>query len=411
MPASLKWIDYDSGAHQRAQRILRLFSERETRDELGLGSVRDAIADWLFPGTSVIHTRLRYMLFVPWIYMDLERRATTTARVGDRAREVELELIDCLLNNCPDDQGIIGRDARKSLKTLPSAIYWAGMGALGLRLYPGTQSQYHRALDLIYGRRRSLRQRRTAATEEGDDVGGLWDVGAYTWHPGIPEPSRNFPRDADFVLAREEARFLQERIRQRHPRSLLAHLAIQPRRTEFAEPWTHPDLADFTEAHRTMLFHGHNFSVTAYGAALLYNLMLAEDRRDEALVQQYNEEIEEWAKKLKARLDELRGWAGRIDQFWADITAQGHVVGARTRAFVESWLSLALEGREGVFENAAARHLVRSREIEKKRGNSRFTNPRMLEQWSGRSGLVPMRYRWQIVQSYIGDLAAALTQR
>ena len=51
---------------------------------------------------------------------------------------------------------------------------------------------------------------------------------------------------------------------------------------------------------------------------------------------------------------------------------------------------------------------VRGREIEKKKGNSRFTNQRMLEQWSGRSGLVPMTYRWQIVQTYIADLAIAL---
>lgn len=40
-------------------RILAQFKERDTRDELGLGSLRDAIADLLFPGTSTIQTRLR----------------------------------------------------------------------------------------------------------------------------------------------------------------------------------------------------------------------------------------------------------------------------------------------------------------------------------------------------------------
>lgn len=52
--SSLAWIDFDEAERQRAQRIMALFQERETRDELGLGGIRDSIADHLFPGTSTI---------------------------------------------------------------------------------------------------------------------------------------------------------------------------------------------------------------------------------------------------------------------------------------------------------------------------------------------------------------------
>ena len=44
---------------ERTLRILSLFQEKESRDELGFGSVRDCFADQLFPGTSAIQTRLR----------------------------------------------------------------------------------------------------------------------------------------------------------------------------------------------------------------------------------------------------------------------------------------------------------------------------------------------------------------
>ena len=57
--SSLAWIDFDEAERQRAQRIMALFQERESRDELGLGGIRDSIADHLFPGTSTIQTRLR----------------------------------------------------------------------------------------------------------------------------------------------------------------------------------------------------------------------------------------------------------------------------------------------------------------------------------------------------------------
>ena len=63
--SSLAWIDFDEAERQRAQRIMALFQEKESRDELGLGAIRDSIADHLFPGTSTIQTRLRYMLFIP----------------------------------------------------------------------------------------------------------------------------------------------------------------------------------------------------------------------------------------------------------------------------------------------------------------------------------------------------------
>jgi len=57
--SSLGWIDFNEAERQRAQRIMALFQEHESRDELGVGAIRDSIADHLFPGTSTIQTRLR----------------------------------------------------------------------------------------------------------------------------------------------------------------------------------------------------------------------------------------------------------------------------------------------------------------------------------------------------------------
>lgn len=74
MTASLTWLDHDGAAYERSLRLLALFKEKESRDELGIGAIRDAIADRLFPGTSTIQTRLRYMCFIPWIYAGLEER-------------------------------------------------------------------------------------------------------------------------------------------------------------------------------------------------------------------------------------------------------------------------------------------------------------------------------------------------
>lgn len=60
MSSALGWVDFDEAERDRAQRLMQLFTEQDTRDELGLGAIRDSISDHLFPGTSTIQTRLRY---------------------------------------------------------------------------------------------------------------------------------------------------------------------------------------------------------------------------------------------------------------------------------------------------------------------------------------------------------------
>jgi hypothetical protein len=84
--SSLSWIDFDEVERQRARRIMALFREKDSRDELGLGPIRDSIADHLFPGTSTIQTRVRYMLFVPWIYTMVEQHDGPPERLATEAR-------------------------------------------------------------------------------------------------------------------------------------------------------------------------------------------------------------------------------------------------------------------------------------------------------------------------------------
>jgi hypothetical protein len=58
------------------QRVIELFKEPDTRDELGIGQIRDAFSDLLFPATSTFQTKARYFLLIPWILLELERQKT-----------------------------------------------------------------------------------------------------------------------------------------------------------------------------------------------------------------------------------------------------------------------------------------------------------------------------------------------
>lgn len=64
------WIHFSREALRRAETRLR--EEQEgVLDEIGFLLLHQAYADRFFPGTSVLQTRLRYIFFVPWLYLDL----------------------------------------------------------------------------------------------------------------------------------------------------------------------------------------------------------------------------------------------------------------------------------------------------------------------------------------------------
>lgn len=110
MTSSLFWLDTDSRQRDQAMAVLDAFRDRTTVDELGVGSIRDAIAQQLFPGSSVLHTKVPYLLFIPWLVADA-MRATDAESAAEELRRGEVRLIDALADS-DDRQSLIGGQAR-----------------------------------------------------------------------------------------------------------------------------------------------------------------------------------------------------------------------------------------------------------------------------------------------------------
>ncbi|PLY13886.1 MAG: hypothetical protein C0631_12735 [Sedimenticola sp.] len=82
MASTFAWLDHSESDRRKALDVVDLFGEQGTRDELGIGTVRDALADSLFPGISTIQTRAKYLLIIPWIYQALEAGRTKSSDVA-----------------------------------------------------------------------------------------------------------------------------------------------------------------------------------------------------------------------------------------------------------------------------------------------------------------------------------------
>lgn len=378
----LAWIDFDQADRERTHRIIDLFKEPDARDELGIGAVRDGLSDLLFPGTSTIQTRLRYMLFVPWIYLRARGVAGSPAARLEAARQDEVALVGALERG-GERSGVIGAQAREALQRPPSEVYWSGLARLGIRRFQGT---------------------RTACLEARSD-GPVPD--SRFWSPGLPPEDKGFLAETTFRLRREEADFLVDRLADAAPGSLFRELAQGGAPAKIDDVWAHPGRPGWSADNRSLVDHAERFSLLMHGAALLYNLMLSErvaasaatevdDRRD-----RYARRLADWSGDVAST--PLRDWD--LEDLFARCEAAGYRVTPRTRRFVEEWRSVVRTS--GAADDPAARRAVETRERQLKGAKSRFGNPAALARWGGASGTERLSFRWPIVRDHLTDLADA----
>jgi hypothetical protein len=400
VPSGFGWVDFAEDDRQKMLEVVRLFHEPETRDELGIGVIRDAFSDYLFPGTGTVQTRAKYFLFVPWIYLSLEKKEVRSSKIYHRARSIELKLTHTLLEAGETD-GVIGRVSKDTLQRLPSNIYWSGMGTLGIRLFPGGQQQYHDYLDSHY----YLKKERRKDNEESEGEVFL----SNNWHPGLPDPPREFPEKATLDLTRDEALYLQERILVTHPRSLMGDFVREGEFVDAGYIWEHPMVRSTSADNVNHITQAMNFSDMLHGAALLYNLMLSQKLENEEYVSHYQGMIGRWAERIEPRWSELQDWHRHIGSFWELPAITAANVRRPTRSFVESWLMVSFqEGPTGVPASAVARSLILDREVKMKRNRARLENQRALELWNGASGTIKLEYRWSNAKIIVRDIVEGL---
>ena len=336
MASSFAWLDYSERERRQVRDVLDLFREQETGDELGIGQIRDAFADLLFPGTTTIMTRARYFLFVPWIYLRLEQNRVPAGRLLARLREEENRLTKILLASHESD-GVIGRVAGDHLQRLPSNIYWLGLRSWGIRLFPGGQAEYHRSVDSFYASIGRAMAAREDAFEEFDL--------RRNWHGGLPPAPPGFPVDATLALSLSEATYLCERIAAADTatgeESLLGYLARKGEPATVSSSGTTPSQA--SSRHTSPV--GLSTCAELLRDAARRRFALQPDARQARPPRRACRGVPRAPRHVErrpgsARRGSSRHW-DRAD-FWRLVHSSGARTGRWTVEFVDAWLDIAL---------------------------------------------------------------------
>lgn len=392
MASTFGWLDQDDAQRKAMLSVVELFKDEGTVDELGIGAVRDFFADSLFPGTSVLLTRARYLVMIPWLLRATCATSKDPAAGLVHLRQLEGRLIHSLLNGGETD-GVIGRQAKEKLKRMPSTAYWAALGHFGVR---DPKLTIEGLLRTEIGARRRL-----SKVDTPDDPGAEREAGPRSLHPDLPPAPEDLLEAAKLTLTTREADFLSEQIRKTTSTSLTAWLLEHGVPPEDGYAWEQSAVSTFPDRIQTLLDAGRRFHTVVHGAALAYNRMLATARRDDELIQTYDDHINEWHEELELTAP-LAGWS--TPDLWALVREGGKTVAGPTQAFLSAWVREIEHHGVDACRTPRTRTLIKDRELALKRGRARLVNPDALTSWTGASGLVRLDYRWFVAARLVRDI-------
>ena len=388
-------------------RALGAAKGHDARDELGLGTMRDSLADLLFPGLSTIQQRARYFFFVQWC-CELAAAHSDAERIREKLREYEVGLIKSL-SHLGEGEGVIGILSQEDLERMPSEIYWNGLLVLGMRQYRGNRQRWarHVVADKL--------------SRQTDVFGETGPRTRQTTGFAIdrPDPPTGFPSTGslDFALTHSEAEYLRNRLvdacvdpaGEGRRFNLFGTFTKYRRKTTAAHAWDHPRINSLPNDARELLLLAASFAKLMHGAVILYNVCVARKQVEDGLssetLERHLRSLADWTNELSsADVDLVRR---RLPEFPEFGRLTRHRIDPKTIAFVERWTDCCTAAL-GLADDVAASRIVCDREIylKKDSGTSRIASKKARARWGGESGGM-MDFRWAIAKRCLNDLAVA----
>jgi hypothetical protein len=408
--SELGWIDFSSTDRERVAQLLAMLAEPGTLDELGIGQIRDAFSESLFPGFSTIQTRARYLIAVPQIFQDyfnLPRKERSRTPLTAYLREAEHRLAQHLVDNHADQEsdelGIIGRTlvGKGGASRLPSSIYWNGLRQLELVRSKKSLTEFCRQ---AYDSEHAVLL--ADLHEEGNDATDAARVRKVV--KTGPEYGAQWMVNARIPLTQREATFLQTHIRHAPamrnsvPAQLIEHGllsdALGGSYGTFAQlsGWLKQE-DKMSPACRRALALAQDFSHVMEGAQLRLDCLIARRFDDAEPIRACEAAYAQWREKI----DEERVLHEDAADQWIAFLPSTVALRPLSKNFVRNWSRLLLAAAPvGELDKA-----VRQQALDNKK--SRSILKRSLDK-SFQPGTHALDYRWLQAKRILGDIEEGL---
>ena len=400
--SELGWIDFSDTDKQKVMKVIEMLQPDGTVDELGVGVIRNALSDAMFPGITTIMTRAKYFFIVPRILQTYISRPPRNMSSREYLRQEENEIMQTLSeqNNFGDKNGIIGisvakqnqylsRRQWKELIRKPSTIYWNGIRTY--KIYSGDYSLSN-FLDIIESESRhstSLGYRAAEGETSDDKDAEVIDKIIFL----LPDSAKNWKADLQIELSPIEADFLKHKIIDNHPDILLAKILKSQEAihgfldsSSFQDMCEMPFVRSLGNDNQVIIFTARDFWQIMYGAHIRYNIILHSRHGSEEFGNECRKSWEEWVEKMQ-QFDWL---SFDRDLMW-QTTRQHSIIKPFTERFINQWMD-KIQNQE--YQPEYLDSLIESQERNNKPSRSKLSkqNDEKFDKWVG-IGNMDFRFR------------------
>jgi hypothetical protein len=400
MKPALGWTMLSREEMRQVERLLAN-SEQDTRDEIGFLLIHQGFADRFFPGTSVLHTRVRYVLLIPWLFRSAASNRQRGSDLDATIRRQLIQLAIRLKEIGQEPYDVIGGDKLGQLTSQPpDRVYWTALRHWGL------------LLPTVVTRMEALRRLQAGARAPAlDDDGGPLDDDSYEVFAGLPEPPADWgdPQSAlHFKMPASERDFLRRKLGLltrpgENAQSLLARL-VTARHSYPDTPAGLPaglDVRADADDKRALGVARDAAALAAIGRAI-YGALVEQLRASDGGI-----DDETYRKQLKSHFATYGDAAGRCDLdvlevFLPDLPLHVKNVLRETRAYVRENKPENFASLSDCYQTA---EVIRKTAHRARLLNTERSVQRRVEWDSESHNTTPLHYRWSVVRAMLKDLS------
>jgi len=401
LTTSFGWIDFSKDQRNKVGAVLNLLKFEGMVDELGLGTVRDILADRMFPGISTIQTKAKYFFYIPYILWDYQLLPPAKKKKTDPSKflqDQEYEIMWELAPKYKDGDGVIGISKKKGdpIARRPSAIYWNGLYTFGLIDTGGFGAE-----SFLRNRTKTNLVDFLSSQTTGDDIAkDDADIDFENIFRIKVPYKKGWKDDLSIELTQDEAEILKDHIRSKKAKTLISLLLEDDKIWEVY--FSAENFSDFAKAVKTQnipsfilkeIQLAHDFSELMYGSHLYYNILIQKKKFDNDY---FKADWEVWKNGVLDNL--MLGLEFNPDE----IFSLGRVNRDETVQFTKRFWEMAKEG----FQNEKSlSKLITNQEFGVKGAKARlFTNKLHDIQENNWVGLLHFEYRFRQAKVIIGDI-------
>lgn len=399
------WVDFSSTDREQVSKILAMLKESGTLDELGIGQIRDAYADLLFPGFSTIQTRAKYLITVPLIFREYhslrpseKKRHPLLKYLKEREDDIARQLV--AKHGAEEGKGIIGSTMvdKGGVSRRPSSVYWNAFRQFGIIKDFSSLNEFCHEYEKDDAKN-------SYVTEHED---GIDDQGHFRLKNKVEIPvyNQNWFEELDIELTSAEAEFLYLYIMQSSyivnsiPSQIFKHDLLDLALEEKYESLDALTML-ITNSHKVSsdckntLKLANEFSHAMEGPHIRYNIILAKKNGFDAKAEKYTKEFYEWLNHVQQN----HIFYPECAEMWINTAKKEHLhpFNSKTVNFIKDWSQF-------IYENTSEQdldNLVEGQAIKNKGSRSLLHKKINKDKWIG---IRLLDYRWSSAIKILKDI-------